>query len=215
MPRSSSQIDAPSENTADGAAAPRRGRGRPRDPSVETVVLAAVRQSLIEDGFDATTIPSIARRTGIGAPTIYRRWPTQIELVEAIFDDLFSGRQLQIPADEGDFRQVIREMAEGSFFFHGHPAARRALPGLLAAYNGDRSRYEALTERIEAPARRTFKKVHATAVRQGRATKRPDPDLLFSTIVGSAFYLAGIRGETDANTMRAVIDLAIKSSCLP
>jgi AcrR family transcriptional regulator len=213
--RSSLQVDAFTENNGDSAAAPRRGRGRPRDPSVETVVLAAVRQSLIEDGFEATTIPSIARRTGIGAPTIYRRWPTQIELVEAIFDDLFSGRQLEIPADEGDFRQVIREMAEGAFFFHGHPAARRALPGLLAAYNGDRSRYEALTDRIEAPARRVFRKVHATAVKQGRVTKRPDPDLLFSTIVGSAFYLAGIRGETDAKTMRDVIDLAVKSSCLP
>jgi AcrR family transcriptional regulator len=177
-------------------------------------VLAAVRQSLIEDGFEATTIPSIARRTGIGAPTIYRRWPTQIELVEAIFDDLFDGRQLEVPADEGDFRQVIREMVEGAFFFHGHPAARRALPGLLAAYNGDRSRYETLTQRIEAPARKIFRKVHGTAVRQGRVTKRPDPDLLFSTIVGSAFYLAGIRGETDAKTVRDVIDLAVKSSCL-
>ena len=198
MGRSSLQVGASTETNGDSAAAPRRGRGRPRDPSVETVVLAAVRQSLIEDGFEATTIPSIARRTGIGAPTIYRRWPTQIELVEAIFDDLFSGRQLEVPADEGDFRQVIREMAEGAFFFHGHPAARRALPGLLAVYNGDRSRTKALTDRIEAPARRTFKKVHVTAVRQGRVTKRPEPDLLFSTIVGSAFYLAGIRGETDA-----------------
>src|ERR1700733_9204923 len=105
---------------------PRRSPGRPRDPAVDAAVRAAVRQSLIEDGFEATTIPSIARRTGIGAPTIYRRWPTQIELVEAIFDDLFSGRQLEVPADEGDFRQLIREVAEGAFFFHGHPAARRA-----------------------------------------------------------------------------------------
>jgi len=209
------QVDVSTENTGDSPAAPRRGRGRPRDPSVETVVLAAVRQSLIEDGFEATTIPSVARRTGIGAPTIYRRWPTQIELVEAIFDDLFSGRQLEVPADEGDFRQLIREVAEGAFFFHGHPAARRALPGLLAAYNGDSSRYEALTDRIEAPARRVFRKVHAVALRQGRVAKRPDPDVLFSTIVGAAIYLAGVRGEGDAKTMRDVTDLAIKSSCMP
>jgi AcrR family transcriptional regulator len=179
---------------------------------VEAVVLAAVRQSLIEEGFEATTIPSIARRTGIGAPTIYRRWPTQVELVEAIFDELFAGQYLEIPEDEGDFVQVIRLVAEGAFFFHGHPAARRALPGLLAAYNGDPSRYEALTDRIEAPARKAFRKVHATAVKQGRVAKRPDPDVLFSTIVGSAIYLAGIRSENDAKTLRDVIDIAIKSS---
>jgi AcrR family transcriptional regulator len=213
--RSSLQVSAPVEPNGDSTAAPRRGRGRPRDPSVETVVLAAVRQSLIEEGFEATTIPAIARRTRIGAPTIYRRWPTQIELVEAIFDDLFGQRQLEVPEDEGDFRQVIQEVVEGSFFFHGHPAARRALPGLLAAYNGDPSRYEALTDRIEAPARRVFRKVHATAVRQGRVAKRPNADVLFSTIVGSALYLAGIRGETDAKTMREVLDLVVTSSCLP
>jgi AcrR family transcriptional regulator len=169
---------------------------------------------LIEDGFEATTIPSIARRTGIGAPTIYRRWPTQVELVEAIFDDVLSGQQLDIPTDEGDFIGVIRLVAEGAFLFHGHPAARRALPGLLAAYNGDRSRYEALTDRIEAPARQAFRKVHANAVKQGRVAKRPDPDVLFSSIVGSAIYLAGIRGENDAKTMRDVIDIAVKA-CLP
>src|ERR1700722_9799266 len=100
----------PVRKTDDPAVPTRRGRGRPRDPSVEAVVLAAVRQSLIEEGFEATTIPSIARRTGIGAPTIYRRWPTQVELVEAIFDDLFAQRQLEVPEDEGDFRQVIQEV---------------------------------------------------------------------------------------------------------
>ena len=41
---------------------PRRGRGRPRDPSVETVVLAAVRAILDrKKGFEATTIPSICK----------------------------------------------------------------------------------------------------------------------------------------------------------
>jgi hypothetical protein len=72
-----------------------------------------------------------------------------------------------------------------------------------------------LTDRIEAPARRVFRKVHATALRQGRVTKRPDPDVLFSTIVGAAIYTAGVRGEGNAKTMRDVRDLAIKSSCLP
>ena len=135
---------------------PRRGPGRPRDPSVDVIVRAAVRDSLIEDGFDATTIPAVARRAGIGAPTIYRRWPTQIELIETVFDDIFAEEVLEVPPDEGDFPYVVRRVVEGAFQFYGHPAARRAIPGLLAAYNGDPSRYEALTERIEIPARRVF-----------------------------------------------------------
>jgi AcrR family transcriptional regulator len=189
----------------------RRGRGRPRDPSIEIAVRAAVRESLIEDGFEATTIPAVARRAGIGAPTIYRRWPSQIELVEALFDDILSG-ELEVPPDKGDFTYVVREVVEGAFQFFGHPAARRAVPGLLAAYNGDPRRYEALTDRIEVPARRVFRKVHANAVRDGRVAKKPDSDALFSTIVASAIYFAGIRGETDAKALRKVVDIVLMSS---
>jgi AcrR family transcriptional regulator len=190
----------------------RRGPGRPRDPSVEIVVRAAVRESLIEDGFEATTIPAVARRAGIGAPTIYRRWPTQVELVETVFDDIFEEEVLEVPADEGDFEYVVRRVVEGAFQFYGHPAARRAVPGLLAAYNGDPSRYEALTERIEVPARRVFRQVHASAVKELRVARKPDADTLFSTIAGSALYFAGIRGETDVKAQRKVIDLVLKSA---
>ena len=61
-----------------------------------------------------------------------------------------------MPPDNADFDYVVRRVVEGAFQFYGHPAARRAVPGLLAAYNGDPSRYEALTERIEIPARRVW-----------------------------------------------------------
>ena len=186
--------------------------GAPRDPSVEVIVRAAVRDSLIEDGFDATTIPAVARRAGIGAPTIYRRWPTQIELIETVFDDIFAEEVLEVPPDEGDFPYVVRRVVEGAFRFYGHPAARRAIPGLLAAYNGDPSRYEALTERIEIPARRVFRHVHAIAVKQARVARKPDPDTIFSTIAGSALYFAGIRGETDAKARRNVIEVVLKST---
>ncbi len=198
-------------STNDYDTSPRRGRGRPRDPSIEAIVRVAVRESLIEDGYEATTIPAVARRAGIGAPTIYRRWPTQIELVQSLFDDVLSGK-LEVPPDEGDFIHVVREVVEGAFQFFGHPAARQAVPGLLVAYNGDPSRYKALTERIEVPARRVFRKVHANAVRQGRVAKKPDPDTLFSTITGSALYFAGIRGETDSKALRNVVDVIMKSS---
>jgi len=198
-------------STNDYDTSPRRGRGRPRDPSIEAIVRVAVRESLIEDGYEATTIPAVARRAGIGAPTIYRRWPTQIELVQSLFDDVLSGK-LEVPPDEGDFIRVVREVVEGAFQFFGHPAARQAVPGLLVAYNGDPSRYKALTERIEVPARRVFRKVHANAVRQGRVAKKPDPDTLFSTITGSALYFAGIRGETDSKALRNVVDVIMKSS---
>jgi hypothetical protein len=85
---------------------------------------------------------------------------------------------------------------------------------LLAAYNGDPSRYAALTERIEVPSRKVFQQVHTNAVKQGRVAKKPDPQTLFSTIVGSSLYLAGVRGETGSTALRAVIDIVLKATRL-
>jgi AcrR family transcriptional regulator len=164
---------------------------------------------LIEDGFDATTIPAVAKRAGVGAPTIRRRWPTQIELIEAIFDDILQGELADF--EGAGFEKMIEVVAEGAFQFFGHPAARRALPGLLVAYNGDRARYEALTARIEVPSRAALRKAHKEAVAQGIAARKPDSDTLFSAVVASAWYYAAVRGETSPRVVRAVVDLALRS----
>jgi AcrR family transcriptional regulator len=198
-------------STGQAPVPPRRGRGRPRDPSKDAAVLAAVRQSLIEDGFEGTTIPAVARRAGIGAPTIYRRWPTQIDLVEAIFDDVFSA-DVEVLSDQLDFPAAVYKIAEGAFRLFGDPAARRAIPGLLVAYNGDPRRYAALTDRTEIPARKVFRRIHSRAEKQGLVGKRPDADTLFTTITGAALFYGAIQGESGPATMRSIIDLALKAS---
>jgi AcrR family transcriptional regulator len=173
-----------------------RGRGRPRDPAKDAAVQAAVRESLVEDGFQATTIPNVARRAGIGAPTIYRRWPTQADLLESIFDDMTSYGEAVV-GYEG-FEQVVRQMVEGSFNFYGEPASRVALPGLLIEYNLDHERYERLAQRLEAPALEEFRAAHAAAVEAGDVTASSDPDTLFGMIIGSAIYYATIKREGGA-----------------
>ena len=188
----------------------RRGRGRPRDSSKDVLVLAAIRESLIEDGFEATTIPAVAKRAGVGAPTIYRRWPTQIDLVEAIVDEVFS--EVDVLTDDSDFPDAVYRIAEGAFRFFGDPAARRAIPGLLSAYNGDPSRYAALTDRVEVPARKVSRRIHARAVKQGLAARRPDADTLFSTISGAAIGYAAFHGDVTRKTIRNVAELALLSS---
>lgn len=170
-----------------------KGRGRPRDPAKDAAVRAAVRASLVEDGFQATTIPNVARRAGIGAPTIYRRWPTQADLLESIYDDMAAyGEE---PVGYEGFEQAVRRMVEGSFNFYGEPASRVALPGLLIEYNLDHARYERIAERLELPALEEFRAAHAAAVKQGDVAPSPDPDILFGMIIGAAVYYATIRRE--------------------
>ncbi len=57
--------------------------GRPRDPGVETSILEAVQELLIESGYAGTTIGAVADRARCGRSAIYRRWETKAELVVA------------------------------------------------------------------------------------------------------------------------------------
>ena len=64
-------------------AATTRGPGRPRNESIDSAILAATVEELIERGFIAATMESIAARAGIAKTTLYRRWPNTTDLAIA------------------------------------------------------------------------------------------------------------------------------------
>ena len=62
------------------AATTSRGPGRPRSESIDAAILQATVDEVIERGFLATSMESIAARAGIAKTTLYRRWPNTTEL---------------------------------------------------------------------------------------------------------------------------------------
>lgn len=62
-----------------------RKPGRRRDESKDDAILEAARQLLAEEGFDGMTMDAVAERAGTGKATVYRRWPSKVQLtVEAV-----------------------------------------------------------------------------------------------------------------------------------
>lgn len=57
------------------------GRGRPRDPSLDTAILDAALEMFIARGIAGLSIEQVAKRAGVGKPTLYRRWSTKEQLV--------------------------------------------------------------------------------------------------------------------------------------
>lgn len=107
--------------------------GRPRNPAINAAILAATRQLLEEVGFAGTTVQAIAQRSGVHPPAIYRRWPSRISLIE---DALFS-EMVEVPVEPtGDLRVDLLRFLAAYEAMLGRPAARAAIPGLLAAYQG-------------------------------------------------------------------------------
>jgi len=67
---------------------PTRRRGRPRNASIDTEIYAATVDELIEKGFLALSMESIAARAGVAKTTLYRRWPAAHELCAAAISSL-------------------------------------------------------------------------------------------------------------------------------
>ena len=58
--------------------------GRPRDPEVDSAVLASAREVFLERGVEATSIEAVARRAGVSRLTVYRRYRNKQELLVAM-----------------------------------------------------------------------------------------------------------------------------------
>ncbi len=62
-------------------------RGRPRDEQRRRAVLAAALEIANEAGMDGLSFESIAQRSGVGRPMLYRWWPNKAAiLIDALFE---------------------------------------------------------------------------------------------------------------------------------
>ncbi len=91
-------------------ARPNRG-GRPRDPSRDGVIRAAILRLLAEVGYAALTMDAVAAEAGVGKATIYRRWRTKQDLVVDTISDLAmaEGTSPDTGSLEGDLRTVMHQ----------------------------------------------------------------------------------------------------------
>jgi AcrR family transcriptional regulator len=88
---------------------PRASRGgRPRDPSRDAVIRAAILRLLADVGYGALTMDAVASEAGVGKATIYRRWRTKQDLVVDTISDL--NRAEAAVADTGSLEGDLREM---------------------------------------------------------------------------------------------------------
>jgi AcrR family transcriptional regulator len=166
------------EVVRDGAGAPRRGR--PRDPSIDARVLAATTELLAERGYSATTVQEVARRAGVPASAIYRRWPSRLDLIE---DAVYPGLgEIDLTAS-GDLRADLRRLVDGLQGLLTRPASRAALPGLVAEYQAD-GNWRSADRWVPVSARPYLRQILDVA---GPSAVDPsiEPDAVFDLMLGA------------------------------
>jgi AcrR family transcriptional regulator len=148
--------------TSDG---PRTSRGgRPRDPSRDGVIRAAILSLLADVGYGSLTMDAVAAEAGVGKATIYRRWRTKEDLVVDTIGEL--NRAEVLSPDTGSLEGDLREMLHTIVGVMNGPTGA-ATQSLLSTVPHHPALAEAFREGPLGVWRRGFQQIFARAEARG------------------------------------------------
>lgn len=182
-----------------------RPRGRPRDPEVDTCILASAADILTEGGFEKLSMEAVAARAGVAKASIYRRFPSKVDLIVAMCQTFTPATAPEI--DNGDVRtdllQLVKFLVEGLSLTSD---TGRLMPSMISAAKENLEVREALA-RFTASRRRRIDAIVQRAKERGELRKGTDADLIGDLLVGAVLYRIVIRGgKADKKFMVGIVD---------
>ena len=173
--------------TPDSAA---RKAGRPRSVRSHQAILEATIALLAETGYEAMSIEAVAARAGVGKATIYRRWPSKVELVTETIQNL----HIELPfIDTGNIRDDLITFLKSTF---QRPAiVEGLLLKMLSEIRTNPEIYQTFHASIIAPRLQQLTQFVQHAQARGEIRSDLDPLFVIDLIAGPALYrllLSGI-----------------------
>ncbi len=175
--------------------------GRPRDEAIAGRVLAVTAELLATDGLKALRIDTISERAGVPKSTIYRRWPSLVDLaVDSVANVV--GPLVFTPTDdpEADLRSLLsfahQALVSSKFGIGLQLLATEILQRPEAA--------QAYRDRVIGPMRAASIEAAQRAVDAGHTNL--DPALLVDSVIGALIFRVYYLGETP--TAAEAADLA-------
>ncbi|KFZ81841.1 TetR family transcriptional regulator [Amycolatopsis sp. MJM2582] len=181
---------------------PRRARsGNQRDEAARLAVLHAADDLLVEHGFARLTIEAIARQAGVAKQTIYRWWPSKVEiLLDTLIED--SEKRFAVPVDKpADLRGYFRGYAR----FVTRDPAGKVLLALIAEAQHSPETAKSLHDRYLGPRRELERELLARGIEAGEVSTALDLDAALDAVVGPIVY----RAMTGASVPRALVDALV------
>lgn len=174
------------------AEAPARAAGRPRDPKVDSAILAAALQLLADGGYEALTIEAVAASAGVGKASVYRRFAGKEELVVEAVASLTEPPERVDGATVRDelvmLLEAIRRKSDSSL-------AGKIFPRLLGAAADNPELMHRYRQQVLDPRRRRLLGVLRRGVEEGVVRADVDLDHAADLIVGPMAYRNLIRTD--------------------
>jgi len=195
---------------SDAAVQP-RGPGRPVNAAIDDQLLRATQDLLIEVGFERLTMDAVAQRCGASKATIYRRWPSKVELAVAAAAQLLT--TTEVP-DSGDLREDLISCGRAYLQPDGRSAELSA--SLLVSSRHDAELRQAAHEVLGDPHIALFRSVIVSAVERGAVSADVDVEAIVEVFPSIACQRAVTRGEAlhEADVVRVVDAVLLPSLVL-
>ena len=155
-------------------------------------ILDAVHDLLHEKSVRDLTIEEVARRAGVGKPTIYKWWPSKAALVMDMFVERIIGKMPVLGAGsvEDAIRSRVTEVIQRYRGFPGKVAA-----DIIAEGQSDPAVLQAYHDRFLSERRSLITEWIEQAQASGEFRKDIDPDILIDMIYGPLHFRLLLRHE--------------------
>ncbi len=183
--------DNPTDAATPGSEPARRGRGRPRDGSMEPAIMQAGWALLAERGYSGMSFEELAERAGCSRPALYRRFANKRELIIWMLDNAARDTDPALPAHVAP-RTVLIENLWGFVRHLGGPAGV-ATPELSQARRRDAELSVALDALYERERRPYLMALDAAL--KG-ALPAAEVSALVDNMIGAVLFRAGLQGQT-------------------
>ncbi|MEV4240512.1 MULTISPECIES: TetR/AcrR family transcriptional regulator [unclassified Nocardia] len=188
---------------------PRTRSGNRRDEAARLAVLHAADDLLVEHGFGALTIEAIARRAGVAKQTIYRWWPSKVEiLLDTLIED--SDKRLPVPTDKPT-AENIRAYIRGFARFLTREPAGKVLLALIAEAQHNPGTAESFHTRYLDPRRARERDMLAHAIDAAEISPELGLDATLDALLGPLVYCA----LTGASIPRALTSSLVEDLLKP
>ncbi|MFF9564621.1 TetR/AcrR family transcriptional regulator [Leifsonia sp. NPDC014704] len=176
--------------------------GRPRDLELESRILSATQDLLIEIGYGGTTIAAVAERAHCGKSAIYRRWETKADLIVAA---VRASQPRSTPPDTGSLRGDL--LAAALHFAGSDERSGRVLASLLSAIGGDPALYEAAYREVGQPPVQALAAVIERWMAEGTVRKDVPAGLIAGIVPTAAFGSVVLRKQyLDREAVTELVD---------
>ena len=163
----------------------RRPPGRPRDPAARSAILAAARALIDEGGLPAVTVEAVARRAGVGKPTIYRQWPNAPAVAMAAFLETAAAPDAA-PAEVPPLEALRRQLAAIAAAFADRTG--RGVKAMVAAGLGETELAKAFRHQFIAASRADGRSMLERAVEAGELRADLDLEITLDLVYGPLYY---------------------------